>query len=96
MATDTILTPNTRQVRGIAYDRNEGASLTTLYAYEFSTDTLATIGGIDGNPSPNGGVINTLNNASGISPLGQPRLIWQRLDKRFFSASVSFQLGCIL
>ncbi len=70
VATDTSLSPTSSQVRGIAYDRNEGASLTTLYAYDFTADKLATIGGIDGIPSPNGGVINTFDNPSGIFALG--------------------------
>ncbi len=69
VASDTSLTV-TREVRGVAYDRNEGASLTTLYAYEFSSDRLATIGGIDGIPSPNAGVVTTLPAPSGILAFG--------------------------
>lgn len=63
-ATDTNLTPTGDKV-GAAYDRNvAGTPLTTLYVIDSGTDTLATQGGIDGTPSPNGGVITT------IGPLG--------------------------
>ncbi len=71
LATDTTLTASsTFDMRGIAYDRNEGASLTTLYGYEYVNDTLATIGGNNGSPSPNGGVINRLPNGSGVRAFG--------------------------
>ncbi len=72
MAIDTSLTNafSAFEVRGIAYDRNEGASLTTLYGYEYVDDALVTIGGIDGSPSPNGGSITPLPNRSGIRAFG--------------------------
>ncbi len=49
----------------IAYDRNNaGAALTTLFGIDQNRDTLVRIGGVDGNPSPNGGQVTT------IGPLG--------------------------
>lgn len=63
-ATDTNLTPAGDKV-GAAYDRNvAGTTATTLYVIDSGTDTLNIQGGIDGNPSPNGGVITA------IGPLG--------------------------
>ena len=61
---DTILTPNGDKV-GAAYDRNfSGATQTTLYVIDAATDTLETLGAIDGVPSPDGGLIFP------IGPLG--------------------------
>jgi hypothetical protein len=63
-ATDTALTPAGSKV-GVAYDRNvPTATLTTMFVIDSGTDTLARQGGVDGNPSPNGGVITD------IGPLG--------------------------
>ncbi|HMV51157.1 MAG TPA: DUF4394 domain-containing protein, partial [Blastocatellia bacterium] len=59
---DTALTAGA-QVVGAAYDRNfAGATQTTLYGIDFNTDQLVTIGGINGTPSPNGGVVTTVGN----------------------------------
>lgn len=53
-------------ISGIAYsDNNVGASSTTLYGYDFVTDNVGTIGGLNGVPSPNGGTFNVVGN-SGI------------------------------
>lgn len=62
---DTNVTPPTAQIIGAAYDRNTdraGTSpiKTTLYVIDRSTGMLATLGGIDGNPSPNGGVLTPI------------------------------------
>lgn len=49
----------------IAHDRNvAGAKATTLFAILAAGDRLARIGGVDGTPSPNGGVV------SDVGPLG--------------------------
>ncbi len=41
---------------GVAYSNNVAfANSTTLYAWDYSNDTLLTIGGVLGSPSPNGG-----------------------------------------
>ena len=49
----------------IAYDRNvAGATLTTLFGIDSARSTLVRIGGVDGNPSPNGGQVTT------VGPLG--------------------------
>lgn len=53
-------------ISGVAYNNNlPGATQTTLYAYDFLNDNLGTIGGINGAPSPNGGVFNRIG-PSGI------------------------------
>lgn len=53
-------------ISGVAYTNNfAGATQTTLYAYDFLLDNLGTIGGINGVPSPNGGVFNIVG-GSGI------------------------------
>ena len=52
-------------IAGIAYDHNQsGATATTLYGIDITHDQLVRIGGVDGNPSPNGGVVTP------IGPLG--------------------------
>jgi hypothetical protein len=62
--TDTTLTPAGSKV-GAAYDRNfAGTTVTTLFVIDSASDTLARQGGVDGTPSPNGGVITD------IGPLG--------------------------
>lgn len=51
-------------ISGIAYTNNfAGATQTTLYAYDFISDNLGTIGGINGVPSPNGGLFNIVGNS---------------------------------
>jgi hypothetical protein len=62
--TDTPLSPAGSKV-GAAYDRNfAGTTITTLFLIDSTTDTLARQGGVDGTPSPNGGLITD------IGPLG--------------------------
>lgn len=64
-AQDTDIS-GTPTVAAIAYTNNfVGATQTTLYAYDFLTDQLGTIGGINGVPSPNGGVLSFIG-ASGV------------------------------
>jgi hypothetical protein len=65
-ANDTDITPAaTTTLVGAAYDRNaDGAAATTLFALDRSGSELVRIGGVDGNPSPNGGV------ATPVGPLG--------------------------
>lgn len=60
VATDTSTTPT--GVVAVAYDRNDNdaATATTLYGLDSTTDSLVRIGGIDGNPSPNGGVVTAI------------------------------------
>ncbi len=71
IAQDTsIATPAgvTPLVSGIAYSNNlVGAASTTLYSYDFLLDNLATIGGINGAPSPNTGVFNIIGNSGTVS-----------------------------
>lgn len=46
---------------GGAYSNNVvGATQTTLYAWDYNTDALVTVGGVNGVPSPNGGLVNTV------------------------------------
>jgi len=52
-------------VAGIAYDNNHsGATASTLFGIDITHDQLVRIGGVDGNPSPNGGLVTA------IGPLG--------------------------
>jgi Domain of unknown function (DUF4394) len=65
---DTDITPAaTTTLIGAAYDRNvDGATATTLFAIDRNDSELVRIGGVDGTPSPNGGV------ATSVGPLGVP------------------------
>ena len=61
---DVNLTPDS-DVVAVAYTNNTaGAATTTLYGIDFVDATLVRIGGPDGTPSPNGGVVTV------IGPLG--------------------------
>ncbi len=52
-------------VSHVAYSNNtSGALVTTLYGIDATLDILVRIGGVDGSPSPNGGLLTT------IGPLG--------------------------
>ena len=63
--TDTNLNPPDPNVVGSAYTNNfAGATVTTLYGIDSNTDMLVLQGGINGTPSPNGGVITN------VGPLG--------------------------
>ena len=56
---------------GIAYTNNlAGATQTTLYAFEFSNDSIYTICCVNGSPSPNGGAMQLVGPA-GVSALNQ-------------------------
>lgn len=59
--TDTNLTAG-HAVVGLAYDRNDRNpnTATTLFGIDFTNDTLVRIGGVNGSPSPNGGVVTTI------------------------------------
>lgn len=64
-ADDTNLNPGTVAIDGVAYTNPfAGATSTTLYALNAATNSLATIGGMNGTPSPNGGLVTD------IGPLG--------------------------
>lgn len=68
---------------GAAYTNNvAGGNPTTLYAYDFARGVIVTVGGINGSPSPNTGMLFTVNNAgdgtAGINP---------------FSASLGFDIS---
>lgn len=64
VAQDTNLSPNC-EITDVAYTNNfDGATLTTLYGIDAEGDELVRIGGVDGSPSPNGGVVTS------IGPLG--------------------------
>lgn len=66
IAQDTNIS-GTPLIAGVAYSNNlVGATQTTLYAYDFISDSLGTIGGINGVPSPNGGVFSAIG-GSGIT-----------------------------
>ena len=53
-------------VTAIAYSNNQpGTTQSTLYGYDFGTDRIVRIGGVAGNPSPDGGSLFTIG-PSGI------------------------------
>jgi Domain of unknown function (DUF4394)/Divergent InlB B-repeat domain len=64
----TISSTQNVELVGIAYDRNDTdlATLTTLFAYDFKNDLLGRIGGVNGTPSPNGGIFTSIG-PSGIT-----------------------------
>jgi hypothetical protein len=67
--TDTALNPNSASIIGAAYDRNvKGATATTLYAIDVSGVMLVRIGGPDGNPSPNTGIVTEIGSL--MVPIG--------------------------
>jgi hypothetical protein len=67
--TDTALTPSGDTVAA-AYDRNTaGATVTTLFVIDSTSNQLLRQGGADGNPSPNGGVLTSIG-ALGVDPVG--------------------------
>jgi len=67
--TDTSLNPSSATIVGAAYDRNvAGATATTLYAIDVSGIELVRIGGVDGNPSPNGGLVTAVGSL--MVPIG--------------------------
>ena len=56
--TDTSLSDPFADVSALAYSNNvAGALTTTLYGYNYTTDELVTIGGVNGSPSPNAGQV---------------------------------------
>lgn len=62
---DTNLSPGLPQVSGAAYTNSfPGTATTTLYDIDFGADALFLQGGLDSNPSPNGGVLTQ------VGPLG--------------------------
>ena len=60
--TDTNVTPASDQVVGLAYDRSDKSSATptTLFGIDYEHDQLVRIGGVNGSPSPNGGVATNI------------------------------------
>jgi len=61
VSADTALNPPNPTVVGLAHDRNvSGASATTLFAIDAASDKLVRVGGVDGSPSPNGGVLTDM------------------------------------
>ena len=67
--TDTYAaTTPTPLVGDVAYSNNvAGATATTLYAYEFTNDSLNTIGTVNGAQSPNTGVLHSIGVAGGTT-----------------------------
>ncbi len=63
ISTDTALSGGTNTVIvGSAFSNNIiGASTTTLYAWNYQNDSLVTIGGQNGSPSPSSGQVFTVN-----------------------------------
>lgn len=66
LATDTPLSPTA--TNGISYTNSDLLqSGTTLYGLKFDNDTLVTIGGINGSPSPNSGVVTAVGSTGIVS-----------------------------
>lgn len=60
-ANDVDLSPSGVSVVAVAYDRSfAGTTVTTLYGLDAANDNLVLIGGLNGSPSPNGGVVTTV------------------------------------
>ena len=68
-ATDTPLTPAGSAVAAAYTNNFAGATLTTLFVIDNTTGTLLRQGGVDGNPSPNTGVLTTIG-PLGVTPTG--------------------------
>jgi hypothetical protein len=69
-ASDTDLNPPSQNVTGAAYDRSvAGSALSTLFGISDTGNTLVRIGGVDGAPTPNGGVLTTVG-ALGVAVSG--------------------------
>lgn len=65
-AIDTNISPANVELTGVAYSDNiAGTAATTLYAYDFRSDKLGIVGGINGTPSPNIGTFTSIG-SSGI------------------------------
>ena len=64
---DTILTPTSANVVGIAYNDNvAGAAATTLYGYNVANDNLVVVGTVGSATSSNGGVVTSVG-PSGVT-----------------------------
>lgn len=62
-ATDTSISDVNADIVAVAYTNNDNdatTTTTTLYAIDANSDSLVLVGGADGNPSPNGGVVTTV------------------------------------
>ncbi len=61
-ATGDINFGSSPSIAAAAYSNNvAGATTTTLYAWDYATfDALVTVGGLNGSPSPNGGLLTTV------------------------------------
>lgn len=69
IAQDTNITP-ADLIADVAYSNNvAGATSTTLYAYDYTTDALGTIGGVGGTPSPNGGAYTAIGSTGLVSAI---------------------------
>jgi hypothetical protein len=78
---------------GVAYDRNTaGATLTTLFAIDSAADRLVRIGGVDGSPSPNGGVVTTIG-LLGVDAVGDAGFDIDAAGTAFAALTVGSQTG---
>jgi hypothetical protein len=68
LATDTPLNPGTPNIQAVAYTNNfNGATVTTLYGIDAASGNLVTIGGLNGNPSPNFGALSVIAALTGAT-----------------------------
>ena len=92
---DTSLNPSSASIVGAAYDRNvTGATATTLYAIDVSGIELVRIGGVDGTPSPNTGLVTAVGSLmvpieedAGFDIDGPTNTAWAVLTE-FFTGAV--------
>lgn len=65
---DADINPGSPLISGVAYTNNfVGASQTTLYAYDFLSDEILTIGGVNGVPSPNTGTTSLVGGSGFVA-----------------------------
>lgn len=56
-------------IGAVAYDQNvTPTAATNLFGFDLNTNSLIRIGGVNGNPSPNGGLVSLIG-ATGVTPL---------------------------
>ncbi len=84
---------STPTVVAVAYDRNTaGTTLTTLFGIDTTTDQLVRIGGIDGSPSPNQGLVTNVG-PLGVNATGDAGFDIDTAGNAFAALAVGGQTG---
>jgi hypothetical protein len=80
-------------VAAVAYDRSTaGATVTTLFGIDSTTDQLVRIGGVDGSPSPNLGAVTNIG-PLGVNALGDAGFDIDPAGNVFAALTVGGQTG---